>query len=103
MCFKLRYSLSYETPIALYRYRGKYDHPTNIVSEAKPFELSVYILGSDRKLVLEFFSSPGNAFSIGKSKMLSESMYSLNISRFADVSSFTINGYIHMHLFFNNK
>jgi len=99
MCFQLGTILVENLfTIGLLRYRGKYDHPTNEISTIKPFKLVVHMFGNDGNFkVVKLSNAPG--LHIAQSKLISE----WNDSISDEISKFTIDGYAHMHLFFNDR
>jgi len=83
--------------IGLARYRGKYDHPTSSINKTKAFVLITKIFGKNGKQKdLEFNS---NEFSISPNKMLSERCWQFEINN-GEMVSLTIDGYVHLHCFF---
>jgi len=92
MCFQLKIEIiNHWYYFTLYRYRGKYDHPTDQLPTTKNFELVVHICGNNGSLRVK----------IGQSTEVS-SGFTTCVDK-SEVCRFIVDRYLHMHLFFNNK
>jgi len=84
--------------ISLKRYRGKYDHNVRAIKEDNNINFQIHIFGKNGKMkVFEWDSVKG----IPKYKAVGEDTYRLIEHSDIDIDRLTIDGYIHLHCFFN--
>jgi len=101
-CFQLEISFyNNNFRINLYRYRGKYDHNVNPIKQIESFDFNVHFFGKNGKLKIHQWDNTAN-YSISKNEMKSEGYFNENINNNV-IDSLTVDGYIHLHCFFNNN
>jgi len=85
--------------IMLRRYRGKYDHPVNEIKVMKNVDFQIHIFGKNGKLKIYNWDEKED-YSISKHEMSSRGwLESINNG---EIGSLTVDGYVHLHCFFNN-
>jgi len=88
--------------LSLYRYRGKYDHNVNEIKQVENFDFKIHIFGKNGKLLKHKWGSNTltEDYSINKHNIRSltwgEDIYN------NEMNSLTVDGYVHLHCFFNN-
>jgi len=85
--------------ISLRRYRGKYDHNVNDIRTTKDFNFRIHIFGKNSKLKIFEFEND-ESFSVSKHEIGSKGFD--EIINNGEISSLTVNGYVHLHCFFDN-
>jgi len=99
ICFQLRvHYVDNNFRIALYRYRGKYDHFNDEIEVTKDFSFDIRIFGKNGK-VTTFEKRNNMKYTISQSKTKSYGWW--NRINDDEIGSLTIDGYVNLHCFFN--
>jgi len=98
-CFQIRlHFLQNEFYFALYRYRGKYDHPSDAIKLTNDFVFEIRIFGKNGKLKILEYCTPD--YPILHDQVKSRGKH--NTINNGEISSLTNdNGYVTLHCFFN--
>jgi len=99
-CFQLKIEYAdFFFFINLKRYRGKYDHNVRAIKEDNNIDFQIHIFGKNGKMeVYEWDSVEG----IPHGKVVGDDTYdTYRIFKKDDIDRLTIDGYIHLHCFFN--
>jgi len=101
LCFKLTADFRYNNSIfiGLCRYRGKHDHKVNEIKEMTNIDFRIHIFKKNGKLKTFKWGNKED-YSIPRNQMISKDWSeTLNEN---EMESMTIDGYVHLHCFFNN-
>jgi len=101
-CFQLKVNFANKCfRVDLYRYRGKFDHNVNEIEGMKKIDLKMHIFGKNGNLKILKWGKAGENYSIPKHQMISRG-WGHNINNGEINSSLTVDGYVHLHCFFND-
>lgn len=85
--------------IILHRMRGIYDHPTDKITTKMPHDFVAHIFGGSGKQKMLMFPKNTECRTISTADPLSEK-YWLIVVKIEEVKSLAIDGYVHMHCYF---
>jgi len=99
-CFKLiAFIPNNDIMIGLRRYRGKYDHKVNEIKEMTSIDFRIHIFKKNGKLKTFKWGNKED-YSIHRNQMISKD-WCATINK-NEMESMAIDGYVHLHCFFNN-